>query len=114
MAGTRDLYNRIERGPQQPLSSHPTSETYLLGNLLEGATDQPGPGDTARCWQALDYTKPRTVTMTPTLRGPQGQLASSIDGKETLFVRQPSPRRQEIARKLRSPKGPGMARWMRN
>ncbi|ODM20319.1 hypothetical protein SI65_03372 [Aspergillus cristatus] len=53
--------------------------------FLERATDQPGLGDTARCWRALDYTKPRSVAMTPTLRGPQGQLASSINEKETLI-----------------------------
>ncbi|ODM15199.1 hypothetical protein SI65_09438 [Aspergillus cristatus] len=35
--------------------------------------------------EALDYTKPKAMAMTPTLRGPQGQLASSIDEKETLI-----------------------------
>ena len=29
--------------------------------------------------------KPRTATTTPTLHGPQGQLASSIDEKKTLI-----------------------------
>lgn len=32
----------------------------------------------------LKYTKPRIATTTPTLHGTQGQLASSIDKKETL------------------------------
>jgi len=41
--------------------------------------------DTARCCQALKYTKPRTAETTPTLHGPQGQLASSIEEKEALI-----------------------------
>ncbi|ODM15132.1 hypothetical protein SI65_09371 [Aspergillus cristatus] len=53
--------------------------------FLEGATDQPGLGDTTRCWRALDYTKPKAMATTPMLRGPQGQLASSINEKETLI-----------------------------
>src|SRR5699024_482361 len=52
--------------------------------FLEGTTDHPGPGDTARCWQAWNYIKPRTTTTTPTLHGPQGQHASSSDGQETV------------------------------
>ena len=53
--------------------------------FLEGTTTHPGSVDTVRCWQALKYTKPRTATTTPTLHGPQGQLASSLEEKEALI-----------------------------
>ncbi|KAI9041051.1 uncharacterized protein KD926_007468 [Aspergillus affinis] len=48
-------------------------------------------------WQALHYTKPRTTTITPTLHGPQGQVASSIDEKEALV------------REIAFPRAPGVS-----
>jgi hypothetical protein len=38
--------------------------------------------DTARCWTAL---RPRSNQATPTLRGPQGQEATTIEEKEALI-----------------------------
>lgn len=73
--------------------------------FLEGAMDQPGLGDTARCWRALDYTKPRTMAMTPTLRGPQGQLVSSIKEKETLICETAFPQAPGDSQQAEIPQG---------
>ncbi|ODM18159.1 hypothetical protein SI65_06030 [Aspergillus cristatus] len=73
--------------------------------FLEGATDQPGLGDTARCWRALNYTKPRTMATTPTLRGPQGQLASSIDEKEALIRETAFPQTPGNSQEVEVPQG---------
>ncbi|KAL1978966.1 hypothetical protein VTN96DRAFT_7923 [Rasamsonia emersonii] len=43
-----------------------------------------GPEDATRCWQALRYTTPKAASTTPTLRGPQGQVATTITEKEAL------------------------------
>jgi ribonuclease HI len=59
-------------------------EAFLGG----GPTDllgQPDAEDTARCWLALSLTKSKTTATTPTLRGPQGQTASTISEKEALI-----------------------------
>src|SRR5699024_8952302 len=55
-------------------------EAFLGGPADWG--EQLGTDDTARCWQALGYTKPKSTTVTPTLHGPQGQLATTISEKE--------------------------------
>ncbi|ODM14623.1 hypothetical protein SI65_09968 [Aspergillus cristatus] len=73
--------------------------------FLEGATDQPGLGDTARCWRALDYTKPKTMATTPTLHGPQGQLASSIDEKEALIQETAFPQTPGDSQEVEIPQG---------
>ena len=73
--------------------------------FLEGATDQPSLGDSARCWQALGYTKPRTATTTPTLHGPQGQLASSIDEKEALIRETAFPQAPGVSQEAEIPQG---------
>jgi len=41
--------------------------------------ERPGPEETVRCWQALNYTKPKTNTTTPTLQRPQEQITSPIE-----------------------------------
>ena len=58
-------------------------------NFLEGpqeSRESLGPEDSARCWRALQYTKPRVNSATPTLRGPppENQLATTFEEKETL------------------------------
>ena len=58
-------------------------ETFLIGPSNIG--ERPGPQDTTRCWQALGFTKPSSATTTPTLHGPQEQVASSITEKEALI-----------------------------
>ena len=73
--------------------------------FLEGTADRPGLGNTARCWRALDYTKPRTMATTPTLRGPQGQLASSIDEKEALIRETAFPQAPGDSREVEIPQG---------
>ena len=73
--------------------------------FLGGATAHPGPGDTARCWQALKYTKPRIATTTPTLHGPEGQLASSIDKKETLIRETTFPQARGDNQEVEIPQG---------
>ena len=74
-------------------------------SFLEGATDQQGKGNTARCWQALDYTKPRVATTTPTLHGPQGQLASSIVEKEALIRETAFPQVPGVDQEVEIPQG---------
>ena len=56
--------------------------------FLRGPTELPdltSAEDTARCWLALGFTKPKSTATTPTLRGPQGQLATSVNEKEALI-----------------------------
>ena len=75
--------------------------------FLEGATDHPGPGGTARCWQALKYTKFRTTTTSPTLHGPQGQLTSSSEEEEALIREIASPQTPEINQEGEADTSPG-------
>ena len=56
-------------------------ETFLAGPT--DASDHPRE-ETARCWQALRFTKPEAVVITPTLKGPRGEVAVSISEKEAL------------------------------
>jgi ribonuclease HI len=55
-------------------------------SFLAGPTDIPDHSreETARCWVALRLTKSRTTAVTPTLKGPQGEIAVSISEKEAL------------------------------
>lgn len=87
------------------LSSHPTSKAHLLGKLPGGGKRPARPWDTARCWQALGYTKPRAATTTPKLRGPQGQLASSIDEKEALIRETAFPQAPGVNQEVEIPQG---------
>jgi hypothetical protein len=62
----------------------------MLGDFLGGSDqtkDSLSPEDTARCWQALRYTGPKSKAMgaTPTLIGPEGQVAITLAEKETLI-----------------------------
>ena len=54
--------------------------------FLAGPTDNPeySNEETARCWQALRLTKPKAIAITPTLKGPQREIAVSISEKEAL------------------------------
>ncbi|KAL2004458.1 hypothetical protein VTN00DRAFT_5194 [Thermoascus crustaceus] len=66
-----------------------------MGPEGEDPGSQLGPADTARCWQALRYTAPKATSTTPALRGPQGQVATTISEKEALIrevVFPPAPR----------------------
>jgi hypothetical protein len=38
-----------------------------------------------RCWMALKYTSLRAQTITLTVKGPNGEIAVSLEEKETLF-----------------------------
>jgi ribonuclease HI len=60
-------------------------ETFLGGS--DQTKDSLSPEDTARCWQALRYTGPKSKAMgaTPTLIGPEGQVAITLAEKETLI-----------------------------
>lgn len=62
-------------------------ERYLTGPETEGTTgkDQFSPEESKRCWGALRYTTPRTSGTTPVLRGPQGQLATTLIEKEAMI-----------------------------
>jgi hypothetical protein len=53
---------------------------------LAGPTNTPDHPreETVRCWQALRLTKPKAIAITPTLKGPQGEIAVSISEKEAL------------------------------
>jgi hypothetical protein len=60
-------------------------QDFLMGNEGPSIKDRPDIGDTARCWTALRYTTPRLNLATPTLEGSQGQVATTIEEKETLI-----------------------------
>ncbi|KAJ5453717.1 uncharacterized protein N7458_004673 [Penicillium daleae] len=53
--------------------------------FLAGPTDIPDHSreETARCWVELRLTKPKTTAVTPTLKGPQGEIAVSISERGT-------------------------------
>ncbi|KAL1979252.1 hypothetical protein VTN96DRAFT_6404 [Rasamsonia emersonii] len=58
-------------------------EAFLIGPME--TRDRLGPEDATRCWQALRYTTSKAASTTPTLRGPQGQVATTITEKEALI-----------------------------
>jgi hypothetical protein len=59
-------------------------ESFLKGPEKKELGDRLGTQDSTRCWQALRYTKKRTETTTPVLRGPQDQIATTTEEKEAL------------------------------
>jgi ribonuclease HI len=56
---------------------------FLSGG--ESSREKLGSEDTARCWQALRYTKPQTTGATPALSGPEGQSVTSTQEKAALI-----------------------------
>ena len=58
-------------------------EAFLAGPT--DTADQPNAENAARCWLALGFTKSKGMATTPTLRGPGGELATSINEKEALI-----------------------------
>ena len=61
-------------------------QNFLLGEegLNKGDVAKIQPEDKNRCWKALQYTKPRTNCTTPTLQGPNNQMAVTMQDKEAL------------------------------
>jgi hypothetical protein len=61
-------------------------ETFLEGPQGTEAKDNLGPDDTARCWHALRYSGPKAkaAIATPTLIGPDDQVATTLEEKEAL------------------------------
>jgi hypothetical protein len=56
-------------------------------NFLTGAEEGEPQGRAeaaARCWKALRYTTPKATCITPALKGPQNQVAVTIEEKEAM------------------------------
>ena len=49
-----------------------------------GATAKVQLEDKNRCWKALEYIKPRTNRTTPASKGPNGEIAVTMQDKEAL------------------------------
>lgn len=86
-------------------------EAFLVGPSSIGERHRPQ--DTARCWQALGFTKPSSATTIPTLHGPHEQVASSIAEKEALIREVMFLPLQERAKERTSPGGLGTPRSMK-
>lgn len=59
-------------------------ETFIGGP--QEVRDKLNSEDTAKCWQALRYTNPKTTGTTPTLRNSEGRTAATIEEKERLVL----------------------------
>jgi hypothetical protein len=60
-------------------------QDFLVGPGGMETKTRPSLEDSARCWAALRYTTLRANEATPVLKGPQGQIATTIEEKEVLI-----------------------------
>jgi len=77
----------------------------LLGNLPGRGNGPPRPWGHCQVLAGSEYTKPGTTTTTPTLHGPQGQLASSVEEKEALIRETAFPQAPGTDQEIEIPQG---------
>ena len=60
-------------------------ESFLQGPEEPNPEENAAQAEQKRCWMALKYTSIRAQTTTPTVKGPNGEIAISLEEKEALF-----------------------------
>ena len=60
-------------------------QNFLQGVEEDENTDCINKSAKDRCWTALKYTQPRQHSTTPAIKGPDNEIAVTMEAKETLI-----------------------------
>src|SRR6266516_3992064 len=89
----------IDKLKQDPEVLEKAKEEYLSRAIYRPIIDcnsqQEDPMDSQkRCWTALKYTSPRTLSTTPAVKGENRKVAITLEQKEELFLESQFPKIQ--------------------